>query len=509
MQVSVRPYTRMSAALLAAGVVAAAAPVVATPGHGAIPAISNVAVHPASFITDSLLNFGDAVNTGASAVAIPADMIMSLPFDAFYALAIGGGALLQSDPDAELAGSVASWLVQRYLNPSDNYSQYSYPWDLKANVLAPIAGALPAPLDASVISALNGAADAINAALSALPDPTKGASAVSDYWLNTATGTQLRATQLVLLAPVYALAYAVTWAGYLPAEVEAAVEHAIAKPADIPGLISNLVNLTLNPNRDPETGVAYGLLGGVVTPFVDAGSWLSAPIGDTVNYDGSVTSGLATKSYDTVTTVINGLLNLLPAPVSPFADPQTTDPETTDPETTKLATEASAAVSPVAALSSVAVVPSLTKATLAIDVPSADSASATAKQTAVEPSAAKEAVAEAAAAQAGAASGTAKTDAAPAADAAKTDAPAAVDTTNAKSESAKAAKKARHAKSSDASGDAGSSAKARHAKGNDASGDADSSGKPRHAKTDDSSNSSGNAGSSAKSGDSGSAKAAS
>jgi hypothetical protein len=73
MAVSVRPRTKLLAALLAAGVVGAT-PAVIVPDHDdSLPAVSTAAVRSASVVTDILYTLGDVVNSGANATVIAVD----------------------------------------------------------------------------------------------------------------------------------------------------------------------------------------------------------------------------------------------------------------------------------------------------------------------------------------------------------------------------------------------------------------------------------------------------
>jgi hypothetical protein len=103
----------------------------------------------------------------------------------------------------------------------------------------------------------------------------------------------------------------VNYLGYLPANLEATLESAIPTPAQIPGLVSNLVYGLLSP--DPQIGLFGKLLNNVVDPF----TWLPAPIG----YSSDAMVGLAYQIRDIVAGVVNGILSVLPAPVTPSALP--------------------------------------------------------------------------------------------------------------------------------------------------------------------------------------------
>jgi hypothetical protein len=345
----------MSALVVAAGVAAAAAPVVAMPGPD-LPAISSAAVRPASVVTDALINFGTAVETATYAVSLPVDLVVSLPFDTLYAAA---SAL--RDPAA--VGSLLSWLAQRYVNPGDLYTYsgglkiYTYPWDFKVSVLEPIANGLPAPLSEAAIGALNDVADAINDVLSALPDSTAGDDATWAFMNDNLIGSTLHAAQLGILAPVYALAYVVSWVGYLPADLAGTVEAAIANPADVPGLLSNLAYNVLDLGEMREAG-SLGLLGGLVNPIVNAGSWLPAPLGVSAG-----DNGLFLNAYAGLHDAVSNLLSMLPDPVSPFGSvPEVDELQTVAPVEPDTVLASASAAADVPALTQAAPGPELSDA---------------------------------------------------------------------------------------------------------------------------------------------------
>src|SRR5882757_9964910 len=117
-----RPQTKFAAALLAAGVVSAAS-IVGVQENRDLPTI-NIDVANASVITDWLWNFGDAVSGVATGVALVPYTAFNLPFDAAAAIAAAA-------QNPSLTPNVLSWLVQRYVNPSSDYGDYTYPWDFK------------------------------------------------------------------------------------------------------------------------------------------------------------------------------------------------------------------------------------------------------------------------------------------------------------------------------------------------------------------------------------------
>jgi hypothetical protein len=295
---SVRPQTKFAAALVAAGVVSAAS-IVGVPEYRGLPAI-NADVANASVITDALYSLGDAVNGVASGVALTFDGAFSLPFDAFTAIAIAA-------QNPSLSPNLLSWLVQRYVNPSDAYPYYSYPWAIKVSSIEPLAGLLPYPLGPNtvdngfVINAVNQIADAINAALSGLPSSVPGVFATDAFWASD-IGRTVVAANLAVTAPVWMLYNTAYYLGYLPADLEATFESAIQNPSEIPGLVSNLVYGLLSPSY----GLLGSLLGNVAAPFIT----LPGPIGE-----------LATNIVTAISNGIDGALSLLPAPISPTPFP--------------------------------------------------------------------------------------------------------------------------------------------------------------------------------------------
>jgi hypothetical protein len=295
---SVRPQTKFAAALVAAGVVSAAS-IVGVAENRSLPVL-NIDVANASVITDALYGLGDAVNGVASGVALTFDGAFSLPFDAFTAIAI-------ATQNPSLSPNLLSWLVQRYVNPSDAYPYYSYPWAIKVDSIEPLAGLLPYPLGPNtmdngfVINAVNQIADAINDALSGLPSSVPGVFATDAFWASD-IGRTVVAANLAVTAPVWMLYNTAYYLGYLPADLEATFESAIQNPSEIPGLVSNLVYGLLSPSY----GLLGYLLGNVAAPLTT----LPGPIGE-----------LATNIVTAISNGIDGVLSLLPAPISPTPFP--------------------------------------------------------------------------------------------------------------------------------------------------------------------------------------------
>ncbi|AQT78539.1 hypothetical protein B1R94_03695 [Mycolicibacterium litorale] len=297
---------------MAAGV-AATAPAAVTMGAEGVPAFSNVAVQPASFVTDLLYNAGDVVNSVANAVLIGTDAALGLnfylddydygwgvPFNPLFAAVVG----LQNPSGI---GSLLSYVAQTYLNPSYNYAYYSYPYYLNDLVLQPLAGVLPAPLNSAVSNAINGVADSINNIFSNLPDPTAAVDAMWDLY-SSVPGRLTYAAQYTLSLPVQLAATVAYWAAYLPADLEATAESAIQNPSQIPGLISNLIYGALDPNLGD--GMLGGLLYSVAKPFF----FLPAPIGES---SVGAADGFAYNAYSGIVNAISGLLSVLPAPITP------------------------------------------------------------------------------------------------------------------------------------------------------------------------------------------------
>jgi hypothetical protein len=307
MSVQVRPHTRFAAALMAAGVVSAAS-VVSMPEHRTITAdVAN-----ASAITDALSSFGKGVEVASSLVGIHVDATISVPFEATLAL-------MAAQQHPELAPNVLSYLVQRFVNPAVGPPITAYPW-LTEQTVALLASVLPYPLGPSATDPglINEArlafADAFNGVLGQLPDPLPGYHAVQDVMNNTALGGAVVAGQLAVRAPLYMAWSTVNYLGNLPVNVEASLESAIQTPSQIPGLISYLVHGLLSPDAQ------VGLFGQLLNNAVDPLTWLPAPIG----YSSDAAVGLANQIRGVIAAAMNGVLSLLPTPVTPSALPSAT-----------------------------------------------------------------------------------------------------------------------------------------------------------------------------------------
>ncbi|SEH49946.1 hypothetical protein SAMN04489835_0570 [Mycolicibacterium rutilum] len=284
--------TKLAAAVLTAGVVASTA-IVEVPEHRA-PAAITADVANASVVTDMLYNFGDIVAGAMGAYTAYADAQTSLPFD------ISTATLIALE-NPSLGPSLFSWFVQRYLNPSDAYPAYTYPWDIKDSIEL-IAGTFPPPIGGAIIAGLNQFADAIGAAFAnTLPDSAPGVSATDFFWEQTTVGRTVWAANLAAVAPLYVTYNVVSFLGYLPATLEATFESALRDPSEIPGLLSYLA-YGLFSNT--------GLLGGIVEPIAHPFIALPGPIGD--------------FSQQVVNAFFNGIaevLSLLPPPVAPTPFP--------------------------------------------------------------------------------------------------------------------------------------------------------------------------------------------
>lgn len=293
MSVSVSPLpTKLAAAFVAAGVVSVGS-VVALPANKMLPTIS-ADVANASVVTDALYSLGDVVNGVSGGFFVPAYGALSLPFDA--ATAIGVAA-----QNPSLAPNVLSWLVQRYVNPSDDYPNFTYPWDFKTYSLDVLAGTLPSPLNEFIVNGANQIANAINAALSGLPDATPGEDGAQAFWA-TDLGKVVSAGNNAVAAPAFVLYDTAYYLGYLPADLEATLESAFQNPTEIPGLVSSLVYGLLSP----QNGLFGDLLYDVSSPL----TVLPGPIGE-----------LATTLVNQITVGVNNLLASLPAPIDPTPFP--------------------------------------------------------------------------------------------------------------------------------------------------------------------------------------------
>ncbi len=298
MSVTVRPHTKIMSAVLAAGVVAAAAPAWVPEAQEAAARVSTQAVQPAGFISDFLENIGYTVAGIGNSIVIPIDAAISAPFDAFSALLVG----LQT---SEYRNDVASWLVNRYLNPSDLYADqgdywiFTYPNEFKDYGLGNLIALLPPSAQAAITSFVNGIADRINSVLGDLADPVTGNAVMNSFFWDTGIGRVVNSVNAIPMAPIRAILDTVNYAGWLPYELFSTLEAAVQDPRDIPGLISNLAWGLLGE---------YGLLGDVIHD-------LSFPV---TNLPGLI-GQISTQIVNVVYKLLNGVLSLLPDPVSPYS----------------------------------------------------------------------------------------------------------------------------------------------------------------------------------------------
>ncbi|CAN5568301.1 hypothetical protein BH09ACT8_BH09ACT8_43070 [soil metagenome] len=305
MRISVRPSTRIAAALLAAGVVTAAS-VATLPEPGRVPAIS-IDVANASAVTDALYGLGDGIGFLTSMVGIHVDATISLPFEATLVA-------LAAAQDPAVTPDVLSYLVQRFINPAVGPPIAAYPWETE-QAFAVLATLFPYPLGPSatepglVNEARLAFADVFNSVLGQLPDPLPGYQAVTGVMNDSVLGGTVVALQLAARAPLNMVWNIANYLGYLPANVEATLESAIANPGQIPGLTSSLVYGLLSP--DPGVGLFGQLLDDAVNPA----TWLPAPIGHSTNPNVSLANEIRTAIDDAT----NGLLSVLPPPVKPSA----------------------------------------------------------------------------------------------------------------------------------------------------------------------------------------------
>jgi hypothetical protein len=292
---SVRPQTKLAAAFVAAGVVSAAS-FAGMPDDRSLPVL-NIDVAKTSMITDALFGLGDAVNGVASGLVWVGDASASMPFDVSSVLAV-------AVQNPSIGPNLLSWLLQRYVNPSINYPWFAYPYEIKASSIEPLAELLlPAALSGGIVNGIEGISDAINDALSGLPNADPGEFAMEAF-AGTDIGRMVLAANLAATAPVWMLYNTAYYLGYLPANLEETLESAIRDPSEIPGLVSNLVYGLLSPT--PNVGLLGDLLGNLTDPLTT----LPGPIGE-----------LATNVVTAVANNINNLLSLLPPPITPTPFP--------------------------------------------------------------------------------------------------------------------------------------------------------------------------------------------
>ena len=291
--------TKLAAAVVAAGVTAAGAVIEVPDTRESATVAANVA--NASVVTDLLQSVGEVAAGFGYGTAYAIDAAVSLPFDS-------AAALLTAVQHPSILPSIASWLLHRYLDP-ENGSWFSYAeqltydaWLIGSNIplLGPILG-----------SAIDDVAQRISNWLNAvLPDQTDGALAVDYFQDVTDLGRLLRSFNGALLVPVWVVADVAYYLGFLPVSLEASFEAALRNPADIPGLLSWLAHGLLG--RD---GLAGWLLEDLAAPLYT----LPGPVG-----------AFAWDVYTRAADGLDGLLDLLPEPISPYGVTDSPDQVTDD-----------------------------------------------------------------------------------------------------------------------------------------------------------------------------------
>lgn len=285
MTVTVRSHTKLAAAFLAAGVVAAASPGWVPLAEKAAPVVSSQAVQSASVVTDLLFNFGTMVSGATTIVEAPIEAALWSPDYAFSTLVL-------SLRNPAIIGSLLSFVAQQYTNPLyGGFASYG------VGGLTDITSVLPPPIGTWLTGAVNGTAGRIGSLLDALPDPTAGSDAFYDFVNNNFVGNIVDDINWLALAPLYSITATVRYLGYLPYDLEATLESALRYPSEIPGLLSNLVRGLVEPYN--------GLLGQIVDSFVAPLTYLpfvGAPI---------------EAVYTAIANGVEKLLDLLPAPIAP------------------------------------------------------------------------------------------------------------------------------------------------------------------------------------------------
>ncbi|APE16899.1 hypothetical protein BOH72_18275 [Mycobacterium sp. WY10] len=281
----------------------AAAPAAVGAAPETLPVLSGVGVQPVSFVTDALYSAGDAVTAVTNAIEIGVDLAVGLNYywdDSDYGVGVPVNPVSLLVAALQNPGSAASYLAQLLLNPSDNYTNYTYPWYFKVAVVEQLVNVLPAALSAPIVDAINNIADGIDSFFAAnLPDPTPTVDYLAGVY-GGQPGLSVYALQNALAVPTQVLSALTYYVAYLPANLEATLESAIQTPADIPGLLSNLVHQALDP--DLYDGLLGNLAWIVTKPFYS----LPSPISDVVD-----------NIYTGFTTAVNNILSKLPTPITP------------------------------------------------------------------------------------------------------------------------------------------------------------------------------------------------
>ncbi|WP_179466317.1 hypothetical protein [Mycolicibacterium vinylchloridicum] len=302
MHISVYPQTKLLAALVAAGVVAAGAPLVTSPSRPAMPAIYTAEIQPASFITDALSDAAIVVGAVTLAVNGTVDTIAELPVNS---LALFSTALL--NPGA--IGSLLSFAVQSTFNPEYNAPVYGFYGSTLRLVLLNLASALlPAPLNSLAQGAIVDTSVAIGNLFAGLPDPSVGDALIEDAVYRTDVGRVLLSITKAITGPVHMVTSAVEDLAWVPYNVEASIENVFQDPADFPGLFGFLA-------RD----VVYGVVGAAYQ-LVEFGISLPAPIGSSsIGRSSFVTDGIAWNALNDFYTGVANVVDLL---VPPSVTPQ-------------------------------------------------------------------------------------------------------------------------------------------------------------------------------------------
>lgn len=287
-----RSYTKLPVALLAAGVIAAT-PVVAPPMYHAVPALSTVAVQPASVITDVLSDLANLVDTGIGAVEISVRAVDGLP-------SWGIAGIVASLEHPNVTPNVLSLITQTYLNPASG----GYLSQLLVEAVQ-LAKMLPYPLGPNSTNtelgilqdAIYGTIVTVGKLFNGFPSVLPALPPINAF-IASAPGQLVTAVTDVIPAAVEAVGEAVSWAAHLPAVLEGSLESAIRQPGQIPGLVSNVINGVLGPN-----GLVSSLALTIARPLFHLPGI------------GSQIQQFVTQVVNDVTDFVSGLL---PTPVQPM-----------------------------------------------------------------------------------------------------------------------------------------------------------------------------------------------
>ena len=294
---SVRPQTKFAAALVAAGVVSAAA-ITGVPENRSLPVL-NIDVAKTSVITDALWGLGDAVN----GVAVRPGNRCPTPRPRCRSMSRLPLPLAVQNPS--IGPNLLSWLTAAVRQPVRSTIRGSRIRMRSRSVRSNRWPNCCCPRRSVTASSMGLKGSPTR---STMPFPVyRTRIPASSRWKHLRAPTSAAWSLPPTLPPPhrcgcsYNTAY---YLGYLPANLEETLESAIQDPSEIPGLVSNLVYGLLSPTPDA------GLLGDLLDDLPDPFTTLPGPIGQ-----------VATNVVTAIADGINNLLSLLPPPITPTPFP--------------------------------------------------------------------------------------------------------------------------------------------------------------------------------------------